>query len=191
MIWGNHFWKKKKAFKANTLCSEENVLFYRCLLIHLLFAWKSSLKGQNPCLFKSPRGNLACLFIRTNIVRLESKSITLVCLERKDNVLNFWSFKETVPLTLTFWSLEFLWIYFRLFTSVNNIMTHYSAHFLLFLQIRITGWGSIHILLILKYRTYVHANQKPLVLSQIWQGKWKKKMVLLSGTWLFKCVFKS
>lgn len=116
-------------FKANASCSEENVSFYRCLLIHLLFAWKSYLKGQNPCLFKAPRSNLACLFIQTNTVRLKSKSITLISLEKNYNRLHCWRLKETILRAVlptdTSYSLKsgFLRIYLRLFTSVNKILT--------------------------------------------------------------------
>lgn len=83
------------AFTAKTLCSEVNVLFYRRLLIHLLFAWNCSFKGQILCLFKTPRGNLTCLCIWANIGSVESKSKTLVSLERQDKS-EFGIFKETV-----------------------------------------------------------------------------------------------
>lgn len=132
------------------------------------------LKVSSRVCLKLPRGNLACLFIWTNIVRLNSKSRNLVSLERKDDRLNFGVARKQpselsqtpIPPTAPSHSLKsgFLRIYLRLFPSVNKIIAK-MVHFCTFTVMIANTYrrvGERSYIVKLKYRTYVHANQKPL-----------------------------
>lgn len=84
------------SIKANTLRSEENAYFIGAYSSISSLPEKALLKVRIHVCLKLLEAIWLVFSSGPTIVRLKSKSITLVSLERKDNRLHFWNFKETV-----------------------------------------------------------------------------------------------